>query len=103
MKSSRIDHTATGPRRPDLDGPWFGLPAGIRVENGDSVATSMRFRARVLEIDHVLDAPAPLHIAADSRYRLTVNGELVAAGPAKPSGGTWFADTVDVGPHLVGR
>ncbi|MDR6415287.1 alpha-L-rhamnosidase C-terminal domain-containing protein [Pseudarthrobacter sulfonivorans] len=97
MKSPELIHD-DGRTSPDLDGPWFGLPLES-VENGDSVATSMRFRARV-RIDDLVNAPAPLHIAADSRYRLTVNGELVAAGPAKPSGGTWFADTVDVGPHL---
>jgi len=59
----------------------------------------MRFRSRI-SIDSPTGTPAWLHIAADSRYRLYVNGTFVAAGPAKPSGRTWFADTVDITPHL---
>src|SRR5690349_3491730 len=42
----------------------------------------------------------PVRLTADSRYRLTVNNEFVAAGPAKPSGGVWFVDTVDISRHL---
>lgn len=83
----------------DLTGPWFGVPTKPS-ELTDSVAFTTLFRSRV-RFEPLLDGGTYLQIAADSRYRLTVNGELLAAGPAKPSGGTWFADLVDLGPALV--
>lgn len=86
--------------REDLDGPWFELSMDPVEPSRSGVASSMRFRARI-SIDSPSATPARLHIAADSRYRLSVNGVFVAAGPAKPSGRTWFADTVDVTHCLV--
>lgn len=68
----------------DLTGPWFGLP-GKPLGHPDSVATTTLFRAKV-HFEPLLDGGTHLYVAADSRYRLTVNGELLAAGPAKPSG-----------------
>ncbi|MBN3498067.1 alpha-L-rhamnosidase-related protein [Arthrobacter pascens] len=84
----------------DLGGPWFELPTGTDGVPGRSVASSMRFRARVT-VDSPGAAPAWLHISADSRFRLHVNGTFVAAGPAKPSGRTWFADPIDIASFLV--
>ncbi|MFE5839179.1 alpha-L-rhamnosidase C-terminal domain-containing protein [Arthrobacter sp. NPDC056493] len=84
----------------DLGGPWFELPADTHAASPDSVASTMRFRARVT-IEFPAPAPIWVHISADSRYKLHVNGAFVAAGPAKPSGRTWFADTVDVAALLV--
>ncbi|MCZ9882816.1 alpha-L-rhamnosidase-related protein [Arthrobacter sp. B2a2-09] len=98
MKSFELVQVEHGMASPDLDGPWFGLPAEAAAPC-DGVASSMRFRAKI-RIDSVTEAPALLRITADSRYRLTVNGDLIAAGPAKPSGATWFVDTVDVTPNL---
>ncbi len=83
----------------DLSGPWFGLP-DKPLDLTDSVASTTLFRARV-RFEPLLGGGTYVQIAADSRYRLTVNGELLAAGPAKPSGGTWFVDLVDLGPALV--
>lgn len=95
---SRVNETPTDSA---LRGPWMALPSSPDETNSaGTVASSMRFRARV----H-LDSPSPtesaLLICADSRYRLSVNGHLVAAGPAKPSGNTWFADQVDISDHLT--
>jgi alpha-L-rhamnosidase len=84
----------------DLHGPWFHLATEPDPLPGSGVASSLRFRTRVT-LDSFPATPALLTIAADSRYRLMVNGEPVAAGPAKPSGRTWFADTVDIAPSLV--
>jgi alpha-L-rhamnosidase len=84
----------------DLQGPWFHLATEPEPLPVSGVASSLRFRTRVT-LGSLPATPARLTIAADSRYRLTVNGELVAAGPAKPSGRTWFADTVDIAPSLI--
>jgi hypothetical protein len=44
--------------------------------------------------------PTWLHLFADSRYRLWVNGEFVAAGPARFVTGHPEYDSVDLGPWL---
>ena len=46
--------------------------------------------------------PASLivHISADNRYRLFVNGKPVAAGPAKGDLAHWFFETIDIAPFL---
>lgn len=91
------EHAAT---KQDLQGPWFQLATESDELPGSGVASSLRFRTRVT-IDSLQDTSGSLVLAADSRYRLMVNGKLVAAGPAKPSGRTWFADTVDAASALV--
>lgn len=100
MKTSPLVQTQQTFTQEDLGGPWFELPVDPDEPAKSGVATSMRFRSRI-SIGSLPEAPTSLLIAADSRYRLAVNGEFVAAGPAKPSGRTWFADTVDVSSFLV--
>ena len=52
------------------------------------------------------DLPEPLprsfvvHVSADNRYRLFVNGTAVAAGPARGDLLNWHFETVDISPHL---
>src|SRR4051812_38788183 len=98
MKSFDAVQEEHGVLSPDLDGPWFGLPIEPEVQP-DSVATSMRSQPH-LRFAPPPDPPAVVYLCADSRYRLSINGELVAAGPAKPTGKTWFVDAVDVSAHL---
>ncbi|PTT60996.1 alpha-L-rhamnosidase-related protein, partial [Arthrobacter sp. HMWF013] len=100
MKSSPLVETEQAAVKQDLTGPWFELPADAHELSRSGVASTMRFRTRI-SIDAIRETPALLHLAADSRYRLSVNGTFVSAGPAKPSGRTWFADTVDIAPCLV--
>ncbi|MBT8163199.1 MULTISPECIES: alpha-L-rhamnosidase C-terminal domain-containing protein [Arthrobacter] len=100
MKSPELVQEEQTVLSQDLGGPWFELPAGTDEPPSSGVASSMKFRARVTIGSPGTD-PARVYISADSRYRLMVNGALVAAGPAKPSGRTWFADTVDIGAHLI--
>lgn len=41
-----------------------------------------------------------IHISADNRYRLWVNGKSVCAGPARGDLYNWNFETVDIGPYL---
>jgi hypothetical protein len=42
----------------------------------------------------------PVHVSADNRYRLFVNGEAVCAGPARGDLYNWNFETVDIAPFL---
>jgi hypothetical protein len=52
---------------------------------------------------HLARAPreAFIHLSADSRYRLWVNGVHVSRGPARGFQSSWPYDTVDIGPFLA--
>lgn len=41
-----------------------------------------------------------LHVSADTRYRLYLNGESISFGPAKSYLSHWYYDTVDITPYL---
>ncbi|OJJ48646.1 hypothetical protein ASPZODRAFT_130749 [Penicilliopsis zonata CBS 506.65] len=42
-----------------------------------------------------------IHVSADSRYRLFVNGHRVSFGPCKSYPEKWYYETVDILPYLV--
>lgn len=42
-----------------------------------------------------------VHVSADNRYKLYVNGELVSVGPARGDLFYWNFETVDLAPHLT--
>ena len=54
---------------------------------------------RVLEVESV-PTEMRVHISADSRYKLYVNGKLVEVGPSKGDGTTWYYDEKDIAPFL---
>ncbi|HEY5879365.1 MAG TPA: alpha-L-rhamnosidase C-terminal domain-containing protein [Nakamurella sp.] len=64
-----------------------------------AVAELAYFRVET-RIEQAVVGAVPVELTAESRYRLTVNEVLVSAGPAKPSGGVWFVDTIDISGHL---
>lgn len=41
-----------------------------------------------------------VHVSADNRYRLFVNGTPVSSGPARGDLFNWYFETLDIGPHL---
>ncbi|NJK84858.1 MAG: family 78 glycoside hydrolase catalytic domain [Bacteroidales bacterium] len=41
-----------------------------------------------------------VHVSADNRYRLFVNGKMVSWGPAVGDLNNWFYETVDIASHL---
>ena len=43
-----------------------------------------------------------VHVSADNRYRLFVNGTFVCLGPARGDLAHWFYETVDLAPYLHG-
>lgn len=43
----------------------------------------------------------PVHVSADSRYRLFINGQRVSFGPCKSYMERWHFETVDILPYLV--
>jgi len=64
----------------------------------DLVNSYALFR-KLIDLDR-LPAKAPFFITADQSYRLFVNGEFVARGPARGFQSHWPYDEIDLGPHL---
>ncbi|MGN8132383.1 alpha-L-rhamnosidase-related protein [Paenarthrobacter sp. 22069] len=73
---------------------WFFAP---HSDDARGIADIHLFRAVV---DVGQPQPTSLTIAADSRYKLRVNGELLSVGPAKPRRSAWFFDEVAIGHAL---
>jgi hypothetical protein len=44
--------------------------------------------------------PVIVHVSADNRYRLFVNGKVVSSGPARGDLYNWYFETVDIAPFL---
>lgn len=42
----------------------------------------------------------PVHVSADTRYRLYVNGQRASFGPCKSYAERWHYETVDIFPYL---
>lgn len=41
-----------------------------------------------------------MHVSADTRYKLYVNGTRIAVGPSRSSSLIWYYDTLDIAPYL---
>src|SRR5262245_53263637 len=80
---------------------FHGAPAAswIRDEDAPGDAYGVFHFRRVLEL-----AERPerfvVHVSADNRYRLYVNGQQVSAGPQRSDLMHWRYETVDLAPHL---
>lgn len=42
-----------------------------------------------------------IHVSADNRYRLFVNGKAICSGPARGDLFNWFFETLDIAPYLI--
>jgi len=73
--------------------PWVSAPGIAGNEFG-----VFHFR-RVFELKATPSAFV-VHVSADNRYRLYVNGEQVSAGPQRSDLMHWRYDTLDLAPHL---
>lgn len=86
------------PSHPLYDAHWI-WPAPLREVEGLAVA---QFR-RDFDLPtraSALPKFAPLHLSADARYCLWVNGEFAHAGPARGFQVAWPFDTLDIARHL---
>ncbi len=73
--------------------PWISPPDVPGEEFG-----VFHFR-RVFELESV-PASFTVHVSADNRYRLFLNGEQVSSGPQRSDLMHWRYETVDLAPHL---
>jgi len=76
---------------------WHEKPP-ITVKEGEHERVYFRRSFQVPDVGHV---KLMLHISADSRYRLYVNGKSVSVGPCKGDRHTHYYETVDVTKFLV--
>lgn len=72
---------------------WISHPTAPRTDFG-----VFHFR-RSFEWDGRSDRFV-VHVTADNRYRLFVNGRAVSSGPARGDLSHWHYETVDLAPHL---
>ena len=73
--------------------PWISPPGATGSEFG-----VFHFR-RVFELERS-HRRFVVHVSADNRYRLFVNGEQVSSGPQRSDLMHWRYETVDLAPHL---
>lgn len=81
------------------DAPAWRAAFAWSAERGDPGLAVRTFR-RVVELDHV-PASVRLHVSADSRYRLWLNGNPIGFGPAKGTLARYHFDTYELGSLLV--
>ena len=72
---------------------WISHPGAVQRDYG-----VYHFRKKL----NVKDKPNRfiVHVSADNRYRLFVNGHVVCSGPARGDLHNWYFETVDLAPHL---
>jgi alpha-L-rhamnosidase len=77
---------------------WSEAVPWIWTANWDDtkIAGIVQFR-KSFDLDSV-PAECPIHVSADTRYRLYVNGRSVCIGPAKSHLGEWNYETIDIAP-----
>ena len=73
--------------------------AWIEVPGSDPDEYGVYYFRKDIDLDEV-PGSFKIHVSADQRYKLYVNGELVSLGPARNDSRHWNYETVDVAPHL---
>ena len=84
---------AAGDRLPAWSASWIAYP------DSEGREYEVLFFRRSFELDEV-PASLPVHVSADNRYQLFVNGTLVSRGPARGDLDYWRYETVDLSPQL---
>ncbi|OJJ67842.1 hypothetical protein ASPBRDRAFT_47343 [Aspergillus brasiliensis CBS 101740] len=81
-----------------LAAPWIWLPRYLEEDNrpGRFFLFRKTFQWHPSDQSQTL----PIHVSADSRYRLFINGHRVSWGPCKSYPGKWYYETVDIRPYL---
>ncbi len=85
------------PSRAVLHQPWKASWIALPGESG------LDYGVYLFRRTFHLDSPVvsfPVHVSADNRYKLYVNGRLVSLGPARGDLYHWNYETVDLAPYL---
>ena len=72
---------------------WISLSAHPQDDLG---VFGFRVKLDLSEVPKTL----PIHVSADQRYKLYVNGEMVIFGPQRGDEKHWFYEAVDLEPFL---
>ncbi len=86
-------HSATTDQRP-WNSKWIAAP------NDDGQDYSVQYFRKSIDLESKPET-FPVHVSADNRYKLFVNGELVSLGPARGDLSYWNYETVDLAPWLT--
>ncbi|KAJ2898976.1 hypothetical protein MKZ38_003545 [Zalerion maritima] len=76
---------------------WIWLPT---FDDTAAVGQFVCFR-RSFELEDTSISPTLLHVSADTRYELYVNGKSISFGPCKSYTTRWNYETADIAPFLV--
>src|SRR5258708_29319531 len=72
---------------------WISCPGAPQRDYG-----VYHFR-KTFSLDH-LSEKFVVHVSADNRYRLFVNGKPICSGPARGDLYNWYFETVNLAPYL---
>ncbi len=75
---------------------WIWTPDWSDTDNTENRFVSFRKEFQI----SVMPEKCPVHVSADSRYKLYVNGIFVENGPCKGDSAVWYYETVDLQPYL---
>lgn len=79
--------------------PWIWLPT--HCEDESQPGRYFLFRKSFRWTQPYGLREFPIHVSADSRYRLFVNGQRVSFGPCKSYPERWYYETIDILPYLT--
>jgi hypothetical protein len=91
---------ATGPLPIDGPAPQRWNARWIVPPDDNPTAFGVFLFRRTIELP-AAPAAFKVHVTADNRYQLFVNGRRVASGPARSDLHHWQYDTIDLAPHLT--
>ena len=81
-----------------LDRPWSALWIADKNDSGAEYGVYYFRKNIALKTKPV---EFIVHVSADNRYKLFINGKLVSMGPARGDTYFWNYETVDIGPFLT--
>lgn len=71
----------------------------IKASDGSTNGYGVYHFRKVFELDSK-PSKFVVHVSADNRYKLYINGELVSLGPARADVYNWPFETVDIAPYI---